>query len=138
MSDRADDDLTLLIVSADGETAGSIDNYAEGTGVTVLQAGDAADARGRLDGGGIDCLVLDVNALPGDGEESVTDLAAAPDCPVVLLTDRGPETLDDGTIDAAATIVEKGEDPRDWSFLLEKIRGVVHSQPAVTDRKSVV
>jgi len=132
MSDRADDDLTLLIVSADGETAGSIDNYAEGTGVTVLQAGDAADARGRLDGGGIDCLVVDVNALPGDGEESVTDLAAAPDCPVVLLTDRGPETLDDGTIGAAATIVEKGEDPRDWSFLLEKIRGVVHSQPAVT------
>jgi len=60
---------------------------------------------GRIDGN-MTVLVVDADALTGDG--SVTDLAGvAPDCPVVLLTDGDPETLDDGLIGVMRDITDR-------------------------------
>ncbi|WP_135302067.1 PAS domain S-box protein [Haloarcula amylovorans] len=64
------------------------------------------------------CLVVDPCSLD-DADRLVT----AVDCPLVLYTDRDPSAVDDSLLDAAATVVEKGDDDR-GAFLTEKVIGV--------------
>ncbi|MBX0293375.1 PAS domain S-box protein [Haloarcula nitratireducens] len=64
------------------------------------------------------CLVIDPCGL-----DDVDRLLTAVDCPLVLYTDRDPSALDESLLDAAATVVEKGEDGC-GALLTEKVIGV--------------
>jgi PAS domain S-box-containing protein len=124
MSGSPPAELSVLLVESARETVESIAGYAErNTEMEMLPVSSGAEARRLLGARAIDCLVVNPDALATDADGFV----AGAECPVVVLTDRDPGSLDQGTVSTVATIVEKGEDTDDWGFLFEKIRGVVRS-----------
>jgi len=144
MSEDAGEDLTVLLVDTDRATVDSITSHAAETGVSIRAATSSAEARDLVTDA-VDCLLVDPTAFidersdddgsGGGGEAALAGLLqAGPDTPLVLLTGRDPGVLSDGTVAAAATIVEKRETDADWSFLFEKIRGVVRGTGGGGDR----
>jgi len=144
MSEDAGEGLTVLLIDADQATVDGITSHAAGTGVSIRTATSSAEAQDLLTDT-VDCLIVDPDVFVdgrreeddtsgngesdgsgGDGETTLARLLqVAPDTPLVLLTSRDPGVLSDSTIAAAATIVEKRDETADWTFLFEKIRGVV-------------
>lgn len=131
-------ELTVLVLDEDLTVRETIRSYARNNyeNLRVREHTDRQEALEQLQHGSIDCLVVNPEALDGEPEaflEDCDDLAMG--CPIVWLTEQSPAELDDALLGAGTTIVEKGDDLTEWSFLFEKIQSSIQ-QSTISDRDS--
>ncbi|WP_323677201.1 ATP-binding protein [Halorubellus sp. PRR65] len=132
MTRETDDSRTVLFVVADADTP-VVDHVARELAVRVRTEAGFEAARTRLAAGGVDCLVVQIDALAGDAAGFLDDVdTIAPSCPVVVLTD-GETTASADVLDRATTLVETPTDPDSLAFLGEKIRSALGDGPAEQD-----
>lgn len=123
-SERSEE-LTVLILDEDLTVRETIRSFAchNYENLRVLEVTDSQAAIERLHHTSIDCLVVDPATLDGEIDAFLDAYEqTAPDCPLVWLPERSPTELDAGLVGAGTTIVEKGDNLTDCSFLFQKIR----------------
>jgi len=122
----------ILVVDDDVRLRRLLQRYLTEHGYHVTAAGDAADAKAALKNFAFDLMVLDV-MMPGqDGISLVTELRAAIDLPILLLTALG-ETEDrvNGLAAGADDYLAKPFDPRELLLRIATIlRRVAPAAPA--------
>jgi len=85
----SDDAAHLLIVDDDNRIRSLLHRYLAGEGYRVSEAGDAAEARRKLQTFAFDLVILDV-MMPGEsGFDFLNSTLAATELPVIMLTARG-------------------------------------------------
>jgi two-component system phosphate regulon response regulator OmpR len=117
----------LLVVDDDARLRELLRRYLTEQGFRVTTAGDAAEARARLQSIAFDLLVLDV-MMPGEsGLELTQSLRAASRIPILLLTAMA-ETEDriDGLTRGADDYLAKPFEPRE---LVLRIRNILQRLP---------
>ena len=88
----ADDTVRLLLVDDEASLREPLADYLSRQGFDVIQAADAAKARGILKASTPDLVLLDI-MMPGeDGLSLCRHLIEAKNLPVILLTARGEAT----------------------------------------------
>lgn len=109
-----DDAPHVLVVDDDNRIRTLLARYLSGNGYRVTTAGNAAEARSKIDGIAFDCLILDV-MMPGEsGLDLARDLRTRSDLPIVLLTARGePKDRIAGLEVGADDYVPKPFEPRE-------------------------
>ncbi len=126
----------LLVVDDDARLRDLLRRYLTDQGFRVTTAGDAAEARRRLDGIAFDLLVLDV-MMPGeDGLALTASLRASSRIPILLLTAKA-ETADriGGLERGADDYLTKPFEPRE---LVLRIRNILQRVASETERLSVL
>ncbi len=122
----------ILVVDDDARLRRLLQRYLTEHGYHVSAAADAAEAKAALKNFAFDLMVLDV-MLPGqDGISLVSELRAALDLPILLLTARG-ETEDrvNGLSAGADDYLAKPFDPRELLLRIATIlRRVAPATPA--------
>ncbi len=119
---------TVLVIDDDPGLTELLAEYLQARGLAVVSAPDGEAGLARLQGGGIDLVILDV-MLPGrDGFEICRQIRATSKLPVIMLTARGDE-LDRivGLELGADDYLPKPFNPRE---LLARIRAVLRRQQA--------
>ena len=123
------DEPHLLVVDDDARIRDLLSRYLQGSGFRVTTAGDAAEARQRLQSLEFDLLVLDV-MMPGEnGFDLTRDLKTRGTVPILLLTAMA-ETEDrvNGLEQGADDYLAKPFEPRE---LVLRIRNLLQrAQPA--------
>ncbi|MDE2513926.1 MAG: response regulator [Alphaproteobacteria bacterium] len=126
----------LLVVDDDARLRDLLRRYLTDQGFRVTTAGDAAEARRKLDSIAFDLLVLDV-MMPGeDGFALTTSLRASSRIPILLLTARA-ETADriGGLERGADDYLTKPFEPRE---LVLRIRNILQRAAGEAERKAVL
>jgi len=126
----------LLVVDDDARLRDLLRRYLTDQGFRVTTAGDAAEARRRLDGIAFDLLMLDV-MMPGeDGLALTASLRASSRIPILLLTAKA-ETADriGGLERGADDYLTKPFEPRE---LVLRIRNILQRVASETERLSVL
>jgi len=126
----------LLVVDDDARLRDLLRRYLTDQGFRVTTAGDAAEARRKLDGIAFDLLVLDV-MMPGeDGLALTTSLRTSSRIPILLLTAKA-ETADriGGLERGADDYLTKPFEPRE---LVLRIRNILQRAASETERLSVL
>ena len=126
----------LLVVDDDARLRDLLRRYLTDQGFRVTTAGDAAEARRRLESIAFDLLVLDV-MMPGeDGIQLTTSLRATGRIPILLLTAKA-ETADRiaGLERGADDYLTKPFEPRE---LVLRIRNILQRTIAESDRLAVL
>ena len=119
----ADDAPHLLVVDDDSRIRELLSRFLRREGFRVSAAGDANEARRRMDGLAFDLLVVDV-MMPGEtGTELVADLRGRTDVPVLMLTALGETDARIRGLEAGADdYLPKPFDPRE---LLLRVRSIL-------------
>lgn len=130
------EELTVLLLDDDLTVREAIVSYAGRNyeNLRIIEESDDEDALERVRRESIDCLVADPGALAGESNgflDAFEDRAAG--CPIIWLTSQPPAELDEDLLEAGTTIVEKGADRTEWSFLFEKIQSSIQ-QHTISDR----
>ncbi len=132
--DIADDAPHLLIVDDDTRIRTLLKRYLGEQGYRVSTAGDAAEARRKLDGLDFDLLVLDV-MMPGEDGVSLTrDLSRLRPIPVLLLTARAEaDARIEGLEAGADDYLPKPFEPRELLLRISNIlrRSQVPQTPTI-------
>ena len=126
----------LLVVDDDARLRDLLRRYLTDQGFRVTTAGDAAEARRKLDGIAFDMLVLDV-MMPGeDGFELTASLRSSSRIPILLLTAKA-ETADriDGLERGADDYLTKPFEPRE---LVLRIRNILQRATMEAERVAVL
>ena len=126
----------LLVVDDDARLRDLLRRYLTDQGFRVTTAGDAAEARRKLDSIAFDLLVLDV-MMPGeDGFALTASLRASSRIPILLLTAKA-ETADriGGLERGADDYLTKPFEPRE---LVLRIRNILQRAVSETERLSVL
>ena len=126
----------LLVVDDDARLRDLLRRYLTDQGFRVTTAGDAAEARRKLDSIAFDLLVLDV-MMPGeDGFALTTSLRASSRIPILRLTARA-ETADriGGLERGADDYLTKPFEPRE---LVLRIRNILQRAAGEAERKAVL
>jgi two-component system phosphate regulon response regulator OmpR len=126
----------LLVVDDDARLRDLLRRYLTDQGFRVTTAGDAAEARRKLDGIAFDLLVLDV-MMPGeDGFQLTASLRTSSRIPILLLTAKA-ETAEriDGLERGADDYLTKPFEPRE---LVLRIRNILQRSAAETERRTVL
>ncbi|HVA35760.1 MAG TPA: response regulator [Stellaceae bacterium] len=126
----------LLVVDDDARLRDLLRRYLTDQGFRVTTAGDAAEARRKLDGIAFDLLVLDV-MMPGeDGFQLTASLRAASRIPILLLTAKA-ESADrvDGLERGADDYLTKPFEPRE---LVLRIRNILQRAATESERMAVL
>src|SRR5512139_3580195 len=79
---------TVLVVEDDRELRELVRRYLERAGYAVHSTGSGAEALGRLAGGGVDLMVLDLGLPDVDGVDVLAAARDGREVPVVVLTAR--------------------------------------------------
>ena len=120
----------LLVVDDDARLRGLLRQYLTEQGFRVTTAGDAAEARTRLQGIAFDLLILDV-MMPGeDGLTFTRNLRGESRVPILLLTARAEaEDRIEGLEQGADDYLSKPFEPRE---LVLRVRNILQraAQPA--------
>lgn len=126
----------ILVVDDDQRLRDLLSRYLGENGFRVTTAGDAAEARGRLQGLIFDLLILDV-MMPGEsGFELTSSLRETSDVPILLLTARGePDDRIGGLERGADDYLAKPFEPRE---LLLRIRTILRRVGAARPERSAV
>ncbi len=118
----------VLVVEDDATQRNGIAELLRSDGVEIVGAGSVADARALLDGGGFDCVVLDLGLPDGDGVELLEQLADAPSAkktPVVVYTARDLPAHQEARLRrGSSAIILKG--PHSGERLLEEVTLFLH------------
>ncbi|TNB49349.1 response regulator [Martelella lutilitoris] len=132
--DIADDAPHLLIVDDDTRIRTLLKRYLGEQGYRVSTAGDAAEARRKLEGLDFDLLVLDV-MMPGEDGVSLTrDLSKVRPIPVLLLTARAEaDARIEGLEAGADDYLPKPFEPRELLLRISNIlrRAQAPKTPAI-------
>ncbi|QQM29867.1 response regulator [Martelella lutilitoris] len=132
--DIADDAPHLLIVDDDTRIRTLLKRYLGEQGYRVSTAGDAAEARRKLEGLDFDLLVLDV-MMPGEDGVSLTrDLSRLRPIPVLLLTARAEaDARIEGLEAGADDYLPKPFEPRELLLRISNIlrRAQAPKTPAI-------
>ncbi|MGH7014533.1 MAG: response regulator [Stellaceae bacterium] len=126
----------LLVVDDDARLRDLLRRYLTDQGFRVTTAGDAAEARRKLDGIAFDLLVLDV-MMPGeDGFALTASLRATSRIPILLLTAKA-ETADriGGLERGADDYLTKPFEPRE---LVLRIRNILQRAAVESERRAVL
>lgn len=126
----------LLVVDDDARLRDLLRRYLTDQGFRVTTAGDAAEARRKLDGIAFDLLVLDV-MMPGeDGLQLTASLRTSSRIPILLLTAKA-ETAEriDGLERGADDYLTKPFEPRE---LVLRIRNILLRSAAEAERATVL
>ncbi|MDE2230022.1 MAG: response regulator [Alphaproteobacteria bacterium] len=126
----------LLVVDDDARLRDLLRRYLTDRGFRVTTAGDAAEARRKLDGLAFDLLVLDV-MMPGeDGIQLTASLRASSRIPILLLTAKA-ESVDriDGLERGADDYLTKPFEPRE---LVLRIRNILQRVASEAERTAVL
>jgi two-component system, OmpR family, phosphate regulon response regulator OmpR len=126
----------LLVVDDDARLRDLLRRYLTDQGFRVTTAGDAAEARRKLDGIAFDLLVLDV-MMPGeDGFQLTASLRTSSRIPILLLTAKA-ETAEriDGLERGADDYLTKPFEPRE---LVLRIRNILQRSTAEAERRTVL
>jgi two-component system, OmpR family, phosphate regulon response regulator OmpR len=126
----------LLVVDDDARLRDLLRRYLTDQGFRVTTAGDAAEARRKLDGIAFDLLVVDV-MMPGeDGFQLTASLRAVSRIPILLLTAKA-EAADrvDGLERGADDYLTKPFEPRE---LVLRIRNVLQRVASESERVAVL
>ena len=126
----------LLVVDDDARLRDLLRRYLTDQGFRVTTAGDAAEARRKLDGIAFDLLVLDV-MMPGeDGFQLTASLRTSSRIPILLLTAKA-ETAEriDGLERGADDYLTKPFEPRE---LVLRIRNILQRSAAEAERRTVL
>ncbi len=117
-----DDAPHILVVDDDTRIRTLLKRYLRDHGYRITTAGDAMEARTRLEALQFDLLVLDV-MMPGEDGLSLTrGLRAESDVPILLLTARGePEDRIAGLERGADDYLAKPFEPRELLLRIEAI-----------------
>ena len=88
-------------------------------------------SRTHLATAGVGCLVLYPDSLDGPSlQDFVHDMRTiAPDCPLVLFTNRSAEELPEELLTHTTTLVERAAEPDNWRFLVEKVQSALEVSP---------
>jgi two-component system phosphate regulon response regulator OmpR len=127
----SDDAPHLLVVDDDRRIRDLLSRYLAREGFRVTTAGNAAEARAKLDGLSFDLLVLDV-MMPGEsGFDFAKALRISSDVPILMLTARdAAESRIKGLEMGADDYLSKPFEPRELSLRIASI--LKRAQPAVT------
>ena len=126
MSTEADSlerrDIHILVVDDDDRIRSLLKKYLAKAGFRVSAAGDAAEARRKMDGLAFDLIILDV-MMPGeDGFELTRSLREHNDVPIILLTAKGePSERIEGLKTGADDYVSKPFEPEELVLRIEAI-----------------
>ncbi|MDE2164911.1 MAG: response regulator [Alphaproteobacteria bacterium] len=126
----------LLVVDDDARLRDLLRRYLTDQGFRVTTAGDAAEARRKLEGIAFDLLVLDV-MMPGEnGLQLTASLRASSRVPILLLTAK-VETVDriDGLERGADDYLTKPFEPRE---LVLRIRNILQRSATESERLTVL
>src|SRR5712691_4768973 len=117
-----DDAPHLLVVDDDRRIRDLLSRYLAREGYRVTTAGNAAEARAKLDGLSFDLLVLDV-MMPGEsGFELARSIQAGSSVPILMLTARDEkESRIEGLEIGADDYVAKPFEPRELSLRINNI-----------------
>jgi len=126
----------LLVVDDDARLRDLLRRYLTDQGFRVTTAGDAAEARRKLDSIAFDLLVLDV-MMPGeDGFALTTSLRASSRIPILLLTARAEIADRIGGLERGADdYLTKPFEPRE---LVLRIRNILQRAASEAERKAVL
>ena len=118
----ADDAPPLLVVDDDRRIRDLLSRYLAREGYRVTTAGNAAEARAKLDGLSFDLLVLDV-MMPGEsGFEWAKAIRASSTVPILMLTARDEkESRIMGLEIGADDYLAKPFEPRELSLRIANI-----------------
>jgi two-component system phosphate regulon response regulator OmpR len=122
-----DDPPHVLVVDDDVRLRDLLSRFLGENGFAVTQAGDAAEARTRLERLGFDAIVLDL-MMPGEsGLDFAADFRRANDTPILMLTAMS-ETTDriHGLETGADDYLSKPFEPRE---LLLRLRNIIRRRP---------
>lgn len=124
------DEAHVLVVDDDKRLRELLRRYLANEGFRVTVAGDAAEARARLESLDFDLLVLDI-MMPGEnGLELTRSLRRKRSAPILLLTAMGePEDRIAGLEGGADDYLAKPFEPRE---LLLRIRSILRRAPPET------
>jgi two-component system, OmpR family, phosphate regulon response regulator OmpR len=126
----------LLVVDDDARLRDLLRRYLTDQGFRVTTAGDAAEARRKLESIAFDLLVLDV-MMPGEnGLQLTASLRASSRVPILLLTAK-VETVDriDGLERGADDYLTKPFEPRE---LVLRIRNILQRSVTESERLTVL
>jgi two-component system, OmpR family, phosphate regulon response regulator OmpR len=126
----------LLVVDDDARLRDLLRRYLTDQGFRVTTAGDAAEARRKLDSIAFDLLVLDV-MMPGeDGFALTASLRESSRIPILLLTAKteGADRID-GLERGADDYLTKPFEPRE---LVLRIRNILQHSATEAERKAVL
>ena len=126
----------LLVVDDDARLRDLLRRYLTDQGFRVTTAGDAAEARRKLDSIAFDLLVLDVMRPGEDGLALTASLRKSSRIPILLLTAKA-ETADriGGLERGADDYLTKPFEPRE---LVLRIRNILQRAASETERLSVL
>ena len=130
-STPADDAPHLLIVDDDRRIRDLLSRFLASEGYRVTTAGNAGDARAKLDGLRFDLLILDV-MMPGEtGFDLAKTIRVSSNVPILMLTARSEtEMRIEGLEVGADDYVAKPFEPRELSLRIASI--LRRAQPVVT------
>ena len=131
-----EDEPHLLVVDDDARIRRLLSQYLMTSGFRVTTAGDAAEARQKLESLAFDLLVLDV-MMPGEGGLELTqDLKRTSPVPILLLTAMAePEDRIAGLERGADDYLAKPFEPRE---LVLRIRNILQRAPALREERREV
>ena len=87
---------TVLVVDDSATVRQQVGAALTQAGLTVVEACDGVDGKNKISGGGIDCVVCDVNMPNKNGIEMVEEVKSEPkfkSLPIVMLTTEGAKEL---------------------------------------------
>jgi two-component system, OmpR family, phosphate regulon response regulator OmpR len=114
----------ILVVDDDPRLRNLLERYLRQNGYLVSAAGDAAEARARLEQIAFDLIVLDVMLPDMDGVTLTRSLRRSSEIPVLLLTARGePEDRIAGLEGGADDYLVKPFEPRELLLRITRILG---------------
>jgi two-component system, OmpR family, phosphate regulon response regulator OmpR len=131
-----EDEPHLLVVDDDARIRSLLSQYLMTSGFRVTTAGDAAEARQKLESLAFDLLVLDV-MMPGEsGFDLTQDLKGRSAVPILLLTAMAePEDRIAGLERGADDYLAKPFEPRE---LVLRIRNILQRAPILREERREV
>ena len=87
---------TVLVVDDSASVRQQVGTALKQAGLKVLEAVDGADGKRKIEGGGIDCVVCDVNMPNKNGIEMLQEVKSDSrfkSVPIVMLTTEGAKEL---------------------------------------------
>ena len=126
----------LLVIDDDARLRDLLRRYLAESGFRVTTAGDAAEARQKLQSLAFDLLIVDV-MMPGESGLALTEsLRQTSDVPILLLTAMAePKNRIDGLERGADDYLTKPFEPRE---LVLRIRNILQRAASETERLSVL